>query len=278
MNTALISIIFGLSSALVWGAGDFLGGLGSRRSSVLGALFVSESAGLVLLIVCGVLFGESIPALDKIGWGIAAGLAGTLGLGSLYMGLASGRASIVAPMSAVIAALIPATYSLLLNGAPETSKQIGFALAIGAIVLVSYSNQGVGELRSIGLALLAGMGFGLYFIFIALSGDESTFFPLVFARGISVPLVLVLILWRKPAMPTRAVMPTLIASGLFDVGGNIFFLLATQFGRLDVATILSSLYPASTVVLSRIVLGERTTRLQQLGVVAALFAIVLIAL
>jgi drug/metabolite transporter (DMT)-like permease len=277
MTAPILAIVFGLTSALVWGAGDFLGGLSSRRSSVLGALLVNECSGLVALIACAILFQESFPSNAQIGWGIAAGIAGTIGLGALYWGLSSARASIVAPVSAVIAALIPAVYSALTIGLPDTNQQIGFAVAIAAIILVSYSNQGVGEVRALGLALLAGLGFGLFFIFIHQSGEGNTFFPLIFARGVSIPIVLALLVWRKAPLPSKRVLPIAIVSGIFDAGGNIFFLLSTQLGRLDVATILSSLYPASTVVLSRIILGERTTRLQQLGVVAALIAIVLIA-
>jgi drug/metabolite transporter (DMT)-like permease len=277
MNAAFASVVFGLTSALIWGAGDFLGGLGSRRASVLGALLVSQTAGFVLLLVCAFLFGEPFPTAAQIGWGSAAGLAGTLGLGALYMGLASSRASIVAPVSAIVAALLPALYSLLTIGLPEPSKQLGFGIAIAAILLVSYSNQGVGEMRALGLALAAGLGFGLFFILIHQGGQASTFFPLLFARGISIPFVVALTRWRRPPLPAPPVLPILILSGLFDVGGNVFFLLASQAGRLDVATILSSLYPASTVILSRVVLAERTTRSQQLGVAAALIAIALIA-
>ena len=277
MTAPVLAIVFGLMSALVWGAGDFLGGLSSRRSSVLGALLVNESSGLIVLLACAFLFQEPFPSNAQIAWGIAAGIAGTIGLGALYLGLATARASIVAPVSAVIGVLIPGVYSALAIGLPETSKQIGFVFAIAAIVLVSYSNQGVGELRALGLALLAGVGFGLFFILIHQSGTNATFFPLVFARGVSIPIVLGLLLWRRAPLPSRRVAPITIVSGIFDAGGNVFFLLATQFGRLDVATVLSSLYPASTVILSRIVLGERTTRLQQTGVVAALIAIALIA-
>lgn len=277
MPTAFASLVFGLTSALVWGTGDFLGGLGSRRASVLIALLVGESSGLVVLIVCALVLRDPFPTPAQIAWGSAAGLAGTVGLGALYMGLAGGRASIVAPTSAVLAALMPAVYSALTVGMPETSKQIGFMVAIAAIILVSYSNQGIGELRSLGFGILAGLGFGAFYILIHQSGQTSTFYPLIFARGIAIPILLAVLLWRKPAKPPKFVLPVLIASGIFDVGGNVFFLLASQFGRLDVATILASLYPAATVILSRVVLGERTTRAQQFGVVAALAAIALIA-
>lgn len=277
MPTEFISIVFGLTSALVWGAGDFLGGLGSRRASVLSVLLIAESSGLVLLVAFAWLWQEPIPMPAQMGWGIAAGIAGTFGLGALYVGLASSRASIVAPVSAVVGALLPAIYSAFTVGLPQPLQQIGFALAVGAIILVSYSNQGVGEMRALGMGVLAGLGFGAFFILIHQSGEGATFFPLVLARGISIPLLLIVIFFRQPVMPSRAVLPIIIASGIFDVGGNVFFLLSSQLGRLDVATILASLYPASTVILSRLILHERTTRLQQSGILVALAAIVLIA-
>lgn len=278
MNGVLFASVLGLTSALVWGAGDFLGGLSSRRASVLGALLVNEGSGLAVLLTCAILFQEPFPSTLQISWSIAAGIAGVIGLGALYAGLASARASIVAPVSAVVAALLPAVYSAFTIGLPASHQQIGFLLALAAIVLVSYSNQGVGELRALGLALCAGIGFGLFFIFIHQGSAGSTFYPLVFSRGISIPIVLGALLWRRAPLPSKPVLPLALASGVFDAGGNIFFLLATQFGRLDVATILSSLYPASTVILSRIFLHEKISRLQQLGVVLALAAIVLIAL
>jgi drug/metabolite transporter (DMT)-like permease len=278
MGSEFASVVFGLSSALVWGAGDFLGGLSSRRSSVLGALLVNEVTGLLILILCALLFQEPFPSNVQIGWSMAAGIVGTLGLGALYLGLATARATIVAPVSAVIGALLPAVYGALTIGLPDSTKQVGFGIAIAAIILISYSNQGVGEMRALGLAILAGIGFGLFFIFIHQGSNGGTFFPLVFSRGIATPIVFALLLWQRAPLPSRQVLPLAMLSGIFDAGGNIFFLLSSTFGRLDVATILSSLYPASTVILSRIFLHEKISRLQQLGVALALAAIVLIAL
>lgn len=278
MDTQL-AVLLGLASAAVWGAGDFSGGMGARRASVLTVLVLAETSGLVLLFASGWIAGEPIPSAAVAGWGIAAGLSGTIGLAALYRGLAVGRASIVAPVSAVIGAALPALYSALTNGLPAPLKLLGFALALGAIVLVGQANEGPGEGRALGLASLAGLGFGGFFVLIHQGGSSSTFFPLAVARGVSIPLLLVAALARRvPLLPPRAVAPVIVLSGLLDAGGNILFLLASQRGRLDVATILASLYPASTVILERLVLGERTNRLQQLGVAAALVAIALIAL
>lgn len=278
MDHQFATVFFGLASALIWGAGDFCGGLASRRASVLGVLMLAELSGLALLIVFAFVFGEAFPTTG-IAWGIAAGLSGTIGLGALYRGLAIGRASIVAPVSAVVSSAIPAIFSAFTIGLPDPLKIAGFILAFVAIVLASQSQSTEGGKSALQYAFLAGLGFGAFFIFIDQAGGEgSTFYPLAIARGISIPVLLVVSFARGISLPARAVVPIILVSGILDAGGNVFFLLASTLGRLDVATILSSLYPASTVILSRIILREKISRVQQLGVVLALTAIVLIAL
>jgi drug/metabolite transporter (DMT)-like permease len=279
MENQFAAVFFGLSSALVWGAGDFCGGLASRRASILTVLLLAELSGLILLVAFAFLFNESFPTTIAIVWGVAAGLSGTLGLGALYRGLAIGRASIVAPVSAVVGTAIPAIFSALTIGLPEPVQLAGFVLAIAAIVLASQtSHQGGGE-NALHYAFLAGLGFGAFFILIDQAGGEgSTFFPLAIARGISIPVLLLLTTIRRATFPAQSILWIVILSGILDACGNVLFLLSSTLGRLDVATILSSLYPASTVILSRLLLHEKTSRLQQAGVVLALVAIVLIAL
>lgn len=279
MENQVAAVVFGLSSALVWGAGDFLGGLGSRRASVLSVLMLAELSGLVGLVACGFIFGEPFPGAGVMAWGIGAGLSGTVGLGALYRGLAIGRASVIAPVSAVVSAAIPALYSALTIGLPKDLQIVGFVLALVAIVLASRASHQAGGESALRYGMLAGLGFGAFFILIHSAGREgSTFFPLAIARGISIPVVLALSLVRGNSIPPRSVVPVIVLSGILDAGGNVLFLLSSTLGRLDVATILSSLYPTSTVILSSIVLHERVSRVQQAGVVLALIAIVLIAL
>lgn len=279
MDNQLATVVFGISSALIWGAGDFCGGLASRRASVVGVLIVAELSGLVLLILFGVVFGEPIPATTSLAWGIAAGLTGTIGLGALYRGLATGKASIVAPVSAVVSSILPVIFAALTINLPTPIQLVGFGLALAAIILASQSASESGSSNALGYAFVAGLGFGAFFILINQAGGEgSTFFPLAIARAISIPLLIIVMYSRGGSLPTRSVIPITMLSGVLDASGNVFFLLASTVGRLDVATILSSLYPASTVILSRIILKEQITRLQQIGVVLALAAIVLIAL
>src|SRR5581483_8010114 len=233
MGSELASVVFGLVSALVWGAGDFCGGLSTRRAPLLAVVWINQVAGLILLLAAALILREPIPSTRVIFSGMAAGLTGTIGVGALYRGLAVGRASIVAPLSAVVAALMTALFSIVTIGLPGQLKLIGFVIALAAIVLVSQANQGEGEARAFGLAFLAGLGFGGFFIFVHASGGESTFMPLAIARATSVPVILIISLIRRTPLPDRSALPIIILSGLFDAGGNVFFLIASQFGRLD---------------------------------------------
>ena len=277
MNSSL-SYLLGMISAIVWGAGDFCGGLASRRAPVLGVLILAEFTGFVLLVVLAFVTGEVFPVPRAVAFSVAAGLSGTIGLGCLYHGLAVGRASIVAPVSAVIGAMMPALFTAYTDGYPGTLKLIGFALAFTAIVLASQSNQEKKSHNALPFGILAGIGFGGFFIFMdQASGMHSTFFPLSIARGFPVPLMLLISLIRKlPSSLPRSSILFVIFTGVLDAAGTIFFLLSSTFGRLDVATILSSLYPASTVLLSRLILREQISTMQKLGVLLALTAIVLI--
>ncbi|HEU4325885.1 MAG TPA: EamA family transporter [Roseiflexaceae bacterium] len=274
MGTAWGAVVFGLAAALTWGGGDFCGGLASRRAAVLAVLGLSQAAGLAALVLLGLLWREPLPPLEAVGWGAAAGVAGTLGLGMLYAGLARGAAAVVAPVSAVLSAAIPVLITALSVGLPEAPKLAGFAVALAGIWCVARSDDPAGTARGLGYAVLAGCGFGGFFVLI--DRADGTFWPLAVARCVTLLLVLPAVLLRDRGA-LRRVPRVAFASGLLDAGGNVFFVLASQLGRLDTAAVLSSLYPASTVLLSRLVLAERIGRIQQLGLLLVLGAIVLIA-
>ena len=262
----------------MWGAGDFCGGLASRRTLLLSVLILAEFTGFLLLVTSAFLVGETFPVPAAFAYSTAAGLSGTIGLGCLYRGLAIGRASVVAPVSAVVGAMIPALFTAYMHGLPGNLKLAGFALAFAAIVLASQSNQKAGPHNALSFGLLAGLGFGGFFIFMdQASGLHSTFFPLAIARGCPIPIMLLICFIRKlPRVPTVSAIPLVVLTGILDAAGTVFFLLSSTFGRLDVATILASLYPASTVILSRLILREQISPLQKSGVALALIAIVLI--
>jgi drug/metabolite transporter (DMT)-like permease len=274
----LATVVFGLASAISWGAGDFSGGLAAKRAPVFGVLAVGHGVGLLLLIVLALVWGEPLPPATDLGWGLAAGLAGAVGLASLYRALAIGQMGLVAPLSAVLTAALPALFGMISDGVPGALKLVGFVLALVGIWLVAGTGAAVGLRDGTGLAVLAGCGFGLFFILVHRAGASAVFWPLTAARIGSLALVLPVAIARRQLLPPnlRLVAPALL-SGTLDAAGNAFFVLAAQTGRLDVAAILASLYPASTVLLAALLLGERVQRVQAVGIVAALAAIALIA-
>jgi drug/metabolite transporter (DMT)-like permease len=185
---------------------------------------------------------------------------------------------IIAPVSATLTAGIPVIFSAYTQGLPGSLQLGGFVLALLAIVLVSRPERAKGRPKGIGLALLAGCGFGCFFVFISRASPSATFWPLAIARLTSVLVILLVIgIRRQKMLPKKGVALLVILAGVLDALGNAFFVLATHVGRLDVAAILSSLYPAATVLLAALVLRERMTRIQTIGILLALIAIPLIS-
>jgi uncharacterized membrane protein len=275
----LSSIVFGLLSALTWGAGDFNGGLATRKSGVYAVVIFAELIGALVLLVIALVVGEPFPSLAGWLWGIAAGLVGVIGLMALYQGLATGKMGLVAPLSAVIGGGVPILYTAIFQGLPPPIQLLGFSFGLIAVWLLS-SQDGVRiRLEDLTLPLIAGLGFGFYFVLIDIATVESVYWPLVPARTVAglllIPIALRL---RQPLLPVRASAPFVAASGTLDALGNLFFALAASTGRLDIAAVLSSLYSATTVGLAWIFLKERLNVRQWIGVAAALAAIVLVSI
>lgn len=274
----LSTLLFGLLSAAAWGAGDFCGGLASKRAHVYTVVLVAEFIGALVLAGLALLLGERIPGLPHLLWAGAGGVAGVIGLLALYGGLSSGQMGIVAPLSAVIAAIVPIAASMVAEGWPTPAQLAGFVAALAAVWLLAGGSGRAIARSELGYAALAGLGFGLYFVLIDQATDAGVFWNLAFARTMGGLLLLGIVLaTHKPLLPGRAVWPLNIGAGVLDAGGNLFFALAALAGRLDVAAVLASLYPGMTVLLAWAVLGERLNRPQTIGVAAALVAIVLIA-
>jgi drug/metabolite transporter (DMT)-like permease len=272
----LAAVVFGLASALTWGAGDFSGGLATKRAPVLGVLAISHGAGLLLLLGLALAWGEQVPALSDLAWGFAGGVAGAFGLASLYRGLAIGQMGLVAPLSAVLTAALPVAAGALTEGLPGTNTLLGFGLALVGIWLVAGAGSAAGSRAGLGLAVLAGLGFGAFFILAHRAGGSAVFWPLVAARVASLAFVVPLALGRGHLVrPDGRLLGVILLSGACDAAGNAFYVLASQAGRLDVAAVLSSLYPASTVLLAMVLLGERLSRPQIAGIVVTLAAIAL---
>ena len=278
-NSPLFGIGFGLAAASSWGAGDYCGGLASRRTNVYGVVVVSQLVGLVLLSTLALLLSEPFPTLTDMAWAAIAGIGGAVGLSALYRGLAAGPMGVVAPVAAVVSVILPLIFGLFLEGMPGLPQLLGFGLALCAVWFITRAGNGSStQVRDLVLPVVAGLGFGVFFILIGHVSAAAVLWPLAAARVASVlALLVVVLLTRQPARPAAGQMPLILMSGLFDTGGNAFYALAARTGRLDIAAVLSSLYPAVTVILAWLILKERLSRTQGVGLALAMIAVLLIA-
>lgn len=266
--------MFGLAAALAWGAGDYGGGLLSRRTAVFGVVMVAQAVGMLLAILLAIVRAESLPTGTDLAWCLIAGALGGVGITALYRGLAVGRMGIVAPVTGVLAAVIPVVAGIVLEGWPAPLVLVGIALAIGAVVLVSWVQDEAGGRAGLREALIGGVAIGLFGVAIAQLSDGHVFGALAVIRGVQAVLVAAVVIvagaaWR----PSRSVLPAIVAVGLLDMAGNSFYLLGVQAGALAVAAVLSSLYPVTTVILATLLLGERVTRHHAVGIGLAVVAI-----
>ena len=274
--------ILALGSAALYGAADFIGGLTSRRADTVAVVVVSQFAGLAVVAVALALLGTPSPGARDWMWGSIAGVAGGSGVALLYRALALGVMSLVAPITAVCAVAVPVIAAVLfLNERPATLPSLGIALALVAVVLISQSptanaDRGAMPQRSLALAFASGVAIGLFFLALARTSPEAGVWPLLSARISSVVFFVILMLAgrRTLSMPGR-LLPIVAAGGVLDMLANLLYLLATRAGPLTLAVTLSSLYPASTVLLARVVLHERLSPRQYGGVLLAIIAILL---
>ncbi len=278
-GSELAPIVFGLTSAACWGSGDFCGGFASKRWPVYSVIISSQLIGVGLLISLAVIFKETVPPLEQLLLGGAGGLAGALGLVALYRALATGRMGVAAPIAGVVGVALPVLIGAMLDGLPGATQIVGFGLAAFAVWIISRTDDTRWRLYDLGLPLLAGLSFGVFFVIIGKVSNTAVIWPLVAARCASLgALTIVATVTRQPRMVPLSHWRLIALIGVLEVGGNAFYALAGQSGRLDVAAVISSLYPAATVLLARVILKEHLGQKQSLGVLAALVAIVLITL
>jgi drug/metabolite transporter (DMT)-like permease len=280
LSANLLGIIFALTSALVWGGADFGGGFATRRNNQFHVLALSALSGIAVLIVCAVLWRETFLSPRSVTWAALAGASGAIGVTILYRGLSMGNMASVAPTSAVIGAALPVGFGLMTQGLPTPAQMAGFGLAFVGIWLASRSikTAETPSRRGFLLGCLAGVCFGGFFILIAQVEAGKVFTPLIVTRGVSFSVALLLLrLYRLP-FPSLTASPLAYLTGALDAAGNVFYLLARQFTRLDIAVVLSCLYPVITVLLASILLKEKVSPSQWAGVAACLAATVLITL
>lgn len=276
-----MAITLALLTAALFGTGDFLGGLAGKRMSVLRVLAISHTIGLVLITVGAMVIADEF-LLGDLAWGALAGIAGFIGLALLYRGLARGPMGVVAPLTAITSAAVPAGWGLLVDDESLAGTAwVGVVLALLAIGLASASpvEQSSVSLAAILEALLAGVGFGLMFVGLDQTVEASAPWPIVGGRLMTVSAMAVFFIVKResPLPPVRSDIRLPAVAGFVDTFSNALFLYATLEGDLAIVAVLSSLYPIATVILARVVLGEGLTRLQQSGFVAAMAATTLIA-
>ena len=248
---AFTAVMFGLISALTWGAGDFSGGMAVKRSNPYSVVLSAHVMSLFMMLALALLFKEEIPPLRDWLWGGAAGICGGVGLVLLYHALATGQMSIAAPVSALVAAALPVLVSIFAEGLPGFFTLIGFALALMAVWLISGGFEIELRFGNLFLPVVAGFAFGGFFTAIAFASSSSIFWPLTATRIASISgLLIYCAIARISWIPSRESWKYIALSSVLDAAGNTFYALSAQFGRMDVAAVLGSLYPGSTVLLA----------------------------
>jgi drug/metabolite transporter (DMT)-like permease len=283
-----LAYLLAIGSAVLYGAADFAGGLATRRAGTIPVVMLNQASGLILLALLFPLLPDSSPSRADLLWGAAAGLTGGIGIALLYRALAIGTMAVVAPTTAVCAVTIPVVASIVLGERPSPLALGGIALGIGSIILVSRHDPAPQSPRrdgkvwaglppGVATALISGIAIGFFYLTLAQTGRAAGMWPILVARSVSLALLGAAAVSRKQSifMPA-AVAGVAILSGLVDMLANALYLIAAREGPLSIVVTLSSLYPASTVLLARVVLGERLNLWQITGVGCALAAIVLI--
>ncbi|GAB3862465.1 EamA family transporter [Dactylosporangium cerinum] len=283
----MIGLLLAALSGLVWGVGDFAGGKASQRVDAVTVVVLSKAASIPLLLVYLVLMPAS-PYPGVVGWGAAAGVFGVLGMMVFYKAMAGGAMTIVAPVSAVTTALLPLAAGLLQGERPGVLALTGAGCAIAAIGLVSLAPSDDSVRVSgglIGLALAAGIAFGLFFICLSAAGDaadaaggDAGMWPILGAQLAAVGLGAPLLLRRRGApRPSGAPLRWLLGAGMLDMTANALYILAVQRGDLSIIAPVASLYPVTTVLLAMFVDRERLRPVQLAGLGLAATALVLVA-
>jgi drug/metabolite transporter (DMT)-like permease len=272
--------LLALTASLSWGLGDFLAGLRTRRLPVVTVLVVSQAAGLTTVVLVVAIRGVGPPEGRYLLFGSLAGVAGAVGLAALYRGLAVGPMSIVAPISAT-AAVVPVVAGILTGERPSSAQAAGIALAVAGVVLASRMPGPEGphgsRAEGVGLALVAALAFGLLLVALGEASEGDPYWGTLAMRATSFSLLVLAALVLRPSFALRERdLPVLLLIGVLDTAGNVLFAVATTKSLLAVVAVLGQLYPVVTVLLARVVLGERISRGQGAGVVSAFAGVALI--
>jgi drug/metabolite transporter (DMT)-like permease len=286
-----VVIAFALAAAALFGSADFLGGVASRRARAASVLVISAPAGVLVIFGAAMLSGAPFQTAG-LGWALAAGAAGGAGLIIFYGALAAGPMIVVAPVSALVSTVVPVAAALAMGERASGAVYAGAALCLVAIVLVSLEGMPGGSggpgapvrptataprrhmaARGLGYGAASGLAFGIFFLFIRNAGTSGVLWPVCMARVAGSLIILGAAAWlgTRPAGPGagRWVLPAAVAAGVLDASANVCYVLAARAGLFGMAVVITSLYPGITVLLARVVLGERMRAVQRIGLALA---------
>jgi drug/metabolite transporter (DMT)-like permease len=282
--------LLALAAAVLWGGGDFSGGMSVKRAggtmgAALRVILLSHAVSLGILLAIAWMRGDAFPHGAPLVWGVLAGVTAGIALACFYVALSRGAMGASAALSGLLAAAIPAAVSAWEEGSPGALRLVGFLVAGAAIWLIAAGpnpEATPADRGTVWLAVAGGVGFGVYFVALKFAGSAGVVWPLATARMGSLTVCTLLVLGmslgttRERVPLTRLVVGWALLAVLLDTSGNLLFLMATRAGRLDVAAVLASLYPASTILLAAWTLHERPTRRQTVGMAVAAAAVVMI--
>jgi drug/metabolite transporter (DMT)-like permease len=281
-------------AAATWGAGDFCGGIAARLGNTYIASWVAQASGLVFAIVLLLIADESMPGDEALAYGALAGVSGALGIGCFYLALSRGMMGLVAPLSALIAASVPAVIGLVSGGSTDPAVLAGMGAALVAVLLITLPEGRAdgpsiprfhgSRLRELGLIVVSGLSFAGFFLAVDRSQEAGggIWWPLLMVKvggvvSVSLVALALVAIRRMPGAPhARAAVSVALLAGLGDLGGNLFFILASEVGELAVVVVLAALYPVSTAILAWVLLHERLGRVRFAGVALAIMSVVLI--
>jgi len=290
--------ILALAAAVLYGTADFLGGVASRRASVFAVLALTVPAGAVVMVVIALL--GQVPAVggllghgglgapasvgdwSAVGWAAASGVCGAVGLIAFYAGFASAPISVVAPVAALVSAVLPVGVAIAGGERPAATVIAGGLICLVAVVLVSAQPAGharaPGRLRALGYGAAAGVGFGLFFIFLRNAGQSGVLWPVAISRSAGTVVAFgIALATRTPLRPRRGGITRIaLLSGAIDAAANVCYVLAARTGLFGLAVVITSLYPGMTVLLARVLLGERMRWVQRAGLLLAAAGVVLV--
>lgn len=277
-HTQTVSLLCALGATLMWGISDFVGGYAARRANAFLLTMLTHVSGMSLMTVLALQFHSPFPQAHSLKWAVAAGLFGGVGLAVFYRALSEGNMGLTAPVAAVLGAAIPTVIGIFVDGMPGPVPIAGFAVAAIGIWLISRGEGDAGRPEGIGLAVIAGAGFAGYFLCVKGAGSGSALWLAATSKAVSFVATGLIVLVARQFKPMDW---TGVAWGIFagivDSTGSSLFIRGSQAGRLDTAVVISSLYPAITVLLARIFLRESFSRWKVVGLIAALLAVPMVA-